>query len=52
MRGGRRCGCIQLEPEPYLRADEVDGVVRAGLLDEPTGFEPRVGYFKIQLAQR
>jgi nicotinamidase-related amidase len=43
---------VQKSGRKQLIIDEVDGVVRAGLLDEPTGFEPRVGYFKIQLAQR
>lgn len=39
----RRVVRADLEPEPYLRADEVDGIVSAGLLNEPTGFEARIG---------
>lgn len=47
----RRVVRADLEPEPYLRANEVDGIVSAGLLDEPTGFEARIGNLKIHFAQ-
>jgi isochorismate hydrolase len=41
MRGGRRCGCIQLEPEPYLRAA---GVVTEVCVDFPALSAIEAGY--------
>ena len=49
--GGPRVVRADLEPEPYLRADEVEGLMGTGLLDEPTGFEARIGDLKIRFAQ-